>query len=664
MSRPLEVIVTSGGTISKIDDVRHIGNFSRGTTGALIAEEFLKSGATVHYVYGRDAKKPFRSALAVDPTKLREREIERVARAYEEFHQYAPRLHEYSIETFEDYFSTVKKLLTEGTSDVIVLAAAVSDYGGVGCAGKISSDADVLRLELPRNPKIISLVKQWNPRVFQVGFKLLSRSSLDQLIAVAYEQGIKNHSNLTVANTVIDGDFKKRATFFITPEKGVIPVSLPELATRLVELVQQRVSESHYTTKVELHSSYQAGLSAEIAALRNSVKKFWKLNLFEPYLAHADMHFGFVASRVPSSGFLITARGSNKKDLPLDDVVYVPLVDFDSRMVYVNSSGKKASLNANVAAKIFQERPDVNLILHAHVFPGIKNRTVTDYAPGTQEDVDEVMAHLRNGEHSVEQVNHGIISVGATVDDIVATLDVEPAYTHFPELYDAIYQRFQHSPDFIDLVSRVVGPQEAILDLAAGTGEVSRQLQERGYKDLSLADKSVGMLRIAQRKMGAAISVYEATLQNLHIGKKYNAILVRQAINYLRDYESLVTGLKAMYDHLQEDGRLIFNAPNFTGAAEYGEKAFAYQYGDYTVNVNEMNLLEGRVMTHTQRCTLLKNDGSAFKKVYDLNRFGLFTKDEFESALREAGFSSITFLGKGLEAYTSESKTLYGVARK
>ncbi|HLC97161.1 MAG TPA: phosphopantothenoylcysteine decarboxylase [Candidatus Nanoarchaeia archaeon] len=56
MSRPLEVIVTSGGTISKVDDVRHIGNFSRGTTGALIAEEFLKAGATVHYVYGRDAK--------------------------------------------------------------------------------------------------------------------------------------------------------------------------------------------------------------------------------------------------------------------------------------------------------------------------------------------------------------------------------------------------------------------------------------------------------------------------------------------------------------------------------------------------------------------------------------------------------------------------------
>ena len=67
----LKVIVTSGGTISKIDDIRHIGNFSSGTTGALIAEEFLKSSAIVHYVYGKNAKRPFRS-LTPDPKKPKE----------------------------------------------------------------------------------------------------------------------------------------------------------------------------------------------------------------------------------------------------------------------------------------------------------------------------------------------------------------------------------------------------------------------------------------------------------------------------------------------------------------------------------------------------------------------------------------------------------------
>ncbi len=664
MSRPLEVIVTSGGTISKLDDVRHIGNFSRGTTGALIAEEFLKSGATVHYVHGREAKRPFRSALVVDPTKPKDEEIERAARAYDEFNQHAANLTEHPIETFDEYFEAVQRLLTEGSSDVIVLAAAVGDYGGAGQAGKISSDDEFLRLELPKNPKVISLVKQWNPKVFQVGFKLLSRSSLDGLIDVAYQHGIKNHSNLTVANTLIDGNFKRRATVLITPEKGLIPVSMSELAPRLVEVVNQRVSKSHYRTIVNRNSGYATLLSGEIATFQDHVRKLYRLNLFEPYFDGSDMQFGFVATRAPSGGFLITSRGSNKRDMPLEDIVYVPQVDFNSRTVYVTSSGKKASLNANVAAKIFQERSDVNVILHAHVFPGIENKSSVDYSPGTQEDVDEVLSHLRNGQQIVELVNHGIVSIGANLDDVIATLDVEPAYSKFPELYDAIYHRFQRSTEFVDLVSRVIGRNEAVLDLAAGTGDVSRQLQKREYRNLSLADQSEGMLRVAKTKLGEEVPTYVTSMRNLNLGTTYDAIIVRQAINYLMHYEGLVDGLRAIHAHLTNGGRFIFNAPNFKGDDEYGDKSLEYEHGDYNLKVKEMNVLDGRVITHTQHCVLTRKDESEIKKVYDLNKFGLFTKDEFERALHETGFSSVTFLGKGLNAFTTSSKTLYCIAVK
>jgi len=661
----LEVIITSGGTISKLDDVRHIGNFSRSTTGALIAEEFLKSGATVHYVHGRDAKRPFRSALVIDPTKPKDEEIERVARAYDEFSQYAGSLHEHPIETFEEYFETVQRLLTRGSPDAIVLAAAVGDYGGSGQQGKISSDEEMLYLELPKNPKVISLVKEWNPKIFQVGFKLLSRTSnLDNLIDVAYQHGIKNHSNLTVANTLIDGDFKRRATVFITPEKGLIPVSLPELAPRLVKIVNQRVSRQHYSTRVNTKSDYPTTLSGEIGTFQDHVRKLWGLNLFEPYFDGSDKQFGFVATRVPSGGFLITSRGSNKRDMPLEDIVYVPQVDFDSRTVYVNSLGKKASLNANVAAKIFQERPDVNVILHAHVFPGVENRTSADYSPGTQEDIDEVLSYLRNGEQIVELVNHGIVSVGANLDDVIATLDVEPAYTKFPELYDAIYHRFQRSTEFVDLVTRVVRCDEAVLDLAAGTGDVSRKLRERGYRNLSLADQSEGMLGIAREKLGKEVHTYITSMRGMNLGKTYDAIIVRQAINYLMDYGGLVDGLRAMHGHLKQGGKLVFNAPHFNGNDEYEDKSLEYEHGDYNVKVKEMNVVDGRVITHTQRCVLMKKDGSEIKKVFDLNRFGLFTKDEFERALHEVGFSSVKFLGKGLNSYAPDTKTLYCVAVK
>jgi ribulose-5-phosphate 4-epimerase/fuculose-1-phosphate aldolase/ubiquinone/menaquinone biosynthesis C-methylase UbiE len=646
----LEVLVTSGGTISRIDDIRHIGNFSKGHTGSHIAEAFLHDGAIVHYVYSKGAKRPFREKLAINPENDFESELDKVKEAYGEFQKYQGNLYEHQIESFQDYYETVKNVLIKESIDVVVLAAAVSDYGVKKQEGKISSDFESLSLTLSQNPKVISRIKKCKPNVFQVGFKLLSGVGLDELIDVAYRHSIKNHSNLTVANT-INENFGKRSIVFITPEKGILPVSAKELAPRLVEVVNQRISKQHYRTKVDIDTTEHE----QTNRFKQHVQKLWKLNLFEPYYKNSDMHFGFVAERV-EDGFLITSRGSNKKDMPLEDIVYVPKVDFDSRTVYVQSSGKKASLNANVAAKIFEEKPEINSIVHAHVFPGVENRTKTDYSPGTEEDVREVINHLGN-EKIVELVNHGIIAVGEDIDNVISTLDVEPAYTRFPGLYDIIYGRFQQSPDFVDLVAKTVKKDEFILDLAAGTGDVTSQLLKNGYKDICLADRSNGMLNVARSRID--VPVFNTSIEAMDLGIKFDAVVIRQAINYLMNYGNLVAGLRQIYAHLNPNGRLIFNAPNYTEGQNYGDKNYEYNAGGFHVKIREMNLIEGRVVTHTQNCVLIKQD--VIKKLYDLNRFGLFTKEEFEQALLEAGFRP-KFFGKGLHEYDTKSKALYCVA--
>ncbi len=660
----LKVIVTSGGTISRIDDVRHIGNFSSGTTGALVAEEFLKNGGIVHYVYGKNSKRPFRRDLIVDPKKSKEEELRKIEKAYNKLNQYSDNLHEYEIETFEEYYEKVKELLVKENIDVIVLAAAVGDYGTKKQEEKISSENENLNLKLQKNPKIISLVKQWNSDVFQVGFKLLSRSNVENLTDVAYQHGIKNHSNLTVANNFIDGDCKRRNVIFITPEKGLIPVNLLELPKKLVEIVNQRVSKNHYQTILKKSKDHQKEFCAEILAFKENIKKFWALNLFESYFDNSDMHFGFLATRIPAGGFLITSRGSNKKNISTEDIVYVSKVDFNSRKIYVTSSGKKASLNANVAGKIFSEKPEVNIILHSHIFPGLKNKTLVDYSPGTQEDIGEIMPHLRNGERIVELINHGIISVGKNFNEVIDTLNVEPAYKNFPELYDVLYNRFQHSPEFVDLVEKVVKKDEKILDLAAGTGEVVLKLKERGYTNISVADKNIEMLEVLKKKIGQDVPSYVAVMQEMNLKQAYNAIIVRQAINYLMNLNELLRGLKKMYAHLKNGGVLIFNAPNFRENSDYGERLFEYEHGDYNIKVREMNLVENKIVTHTQNCIMIKKDGSEIKKFYDLNKFGLFSKEEFEETLKEAGFKEIDFFGKELTSYDPNSKTLYCVARK
>ena len=242
--RQLEVLITSGGTICKIDDIRHIGNFSNGTTGAIIAEEFLKEGHRVHYVYARDAKRPFRRFLCINPDSDYDEQFEKKRLFYEEYRKHRGRLVESCFLTFKDYYNTLKRMLTSEPIDVVILAAAVSDYGIEKTNGKISSNDQELIIRLTRNPKVISLIKHWNPYVFQIGFKLLADVGLKELVDTGYEHGLSNNSDLTVANSINKADFTKSQTVIITPERDILYTIRPELAKKLYDGVCWRFGKN------------------------------------------------------------------------------------------------------------------------------------------------------------------------------------------------------------------------------------------------------------------------------------------------------------------------------------------------------------------------------------------------------------------------------------
>ena len=231
--KKLDVVITSWGTISKIDDVRHIGNFSEGTTGAKIAEKFVSEGHKVHYLHAKNAKRPFIRSMILNPDLPFSKEIERLNDLYRDYNNYRGFLEERTFVTYEDYYDGLRDILCKGKIDVVILAAAVSDYGSKRAEGKISSDKDELAITLTKNPKIISLVKQWNPKVLQVGFKLLSNVSDSELIETAYNHGKKNNSDITVANSISGKEFRPNTTAIISKDKTITHTSRKDLATNL-----------------------------------------------------------------------------------------------------------------------------------------------------------------------------------------------------------------------------------------------------------------------------------------------------------------------------------------------------------------------------------------------------------------------------------------------
>jgi phosphopantothenoylcysteine synthetase/decarboxylase len=199
----MNVVVTGGGTIAPIDDVRSIANASSGRFSAEITEACLRRGATVWHVHAPGAQLPFiRSArfdlAAADPAAEHDR-LDALRADWLGAHD---RLHLVRLRTgtVADYAETLRRVLTDRPVDVALLAMAVSDYEPEPFAGKIDSDAKAITVRARRAPKVIRAVRDWSPGVFLAGFKLLSRAASEDLIRAAEEACRTNRADVTIAN--------------------------------------------------------------------------------------------------------------------------------------------------------------------------------------------------------------------------------------------------------------------------------------------------------------------------------------------------------------------------------------------------------------------------------------------------------------------------------
>ena len=164
------ILVTAGGTRERIDSVRYIGNMSSGRTASRLTDELAAAGHELTWLGAEDA---------IQPTSV-------------------SRIVTYS--SFADLEARLRELLGPGDYDVVIHAAAVSDFRVVSVEttdgdtlqnqrGKLSSASDLL-LRLERNPKLLNQLKSWsgNPALQVIGFKLTDTEDPQQRIAAVKKQ--------------------------------------------------------------------------------------------------------------------------------------------------------------------------------------------------------------------------------------------------------------------------------------------------------------------------------------------------------------------------------------------------------------------------------------------------------------------------------------------
>lgn len=216
----MRILVTSGGTSERIDDVRSITNHASGQLGRLISEEFLNHQINVDLITTPKAIKPSDQAglsihLIEDTAQLKDTlEQLLIENTYDAIiHSMAVSDFTYEKSFSEEHFEeTLSQLQTPITKEVLadLLTAAEAEP-----AHKISSDTDHLILVLKKTPKVIQMIKKLQPRAKLVGFKLLSDVSKEELLATARENLVKNNADFVLANDLSNIDETQHIGYLI-----------------------------------------------------------------------------------------------------------------------------------------------------------------------------------------------------------------------------------------------------------------------------------------------------------------------------------------------------------------------------------------------------------------------------------------------------------------
>ncbi len=194
----MKVLITSGGTKVQIDPIRFIANTSQGAFGTRLANESLRRGHQTYFLYAKNSDAPFEFYLSYEDFK-QPGVFDKLSTMTKMFREQGDKYTPIPYFTFEEYEKRLFETITNIQPDVIVLCAAVSDYGVKPSAEKIRTAGD-LTLQLHELPKLISKVKDVAPKSVLVGFKLFTHASDAQLIAAARESIVKNKCDVVVTN--------------------------------------------------------------------------------------------------------------------------------------------------------------------------------------------------------------------------------------------------------------------------------------------------------------------------------------------------------------------------------------------------------------------------------------------------------------------------------
>lgn len=219
-------------------------------------------------------------------------------------------------------------------------------------------------------------------------------------------------------------------------------------------------------------------------------------------------------------------------------------------------------------------------------------------------------------------------------------------YDEFAELYDEFMDNIPYDKWFSYLHGLLLkyGVKDGIiLDMACGTGEITRRLKASGYDMIGL-DMSEAMLAEAREKCSDVLFLHQDMREMELYGTVKACVCICDGMNYLCDTGDLIRVFKNVNNYLDKDGIFIFDLKtDFFFRKRLGNRTIVDNRDDATViwenEYDEKNCINRYLLT-TYRTDPLEEE--RFIRGDEIHIQKAYTPGEIKEAAEKAGMKFIS----------------------
>lgn len=204
--------------------------------------------------------------------------------------------------------------------------------------------------------------------------------------------------------------------------------------------------------------------------------------------------------------------------------------------------------------------------------------------------------------------------------------------------------------------SYVTDSQGLILEPMCGTGRFLLPLLEEGF-NVHGFDASEHMLKALQLKAknkNLSPNVWQGFVQNLSSGERYSLIFIPSgSFGLITDLDSVTSALKVFFEHLTDDGVLVFEAETNNTVPPLG----VWRGSKWMQDDGKMILLSQCAFLGNNICSSigkyeLVNNNAVIQNEIEEYKVRIYKPDELTEILKSVGFSKV----RTIKAFDREAK--------